>query len=148
MCVGFYCCVVWDSGLSLLVFMVEACGMQGHWENVSFSHMACMEARLVTRDRELIIGVPINRIPGVDLREKRACLMTVTYQILDAVGRSGWLRPPSRLHTSCSPSSWLHVHHIRYGADLHAQVVDELRPARHESREGYLARYDRLLRGA
>ena len=63
--------------------------MQSHWANVNLSHMACMEARLITQGKELIVGLPVHRIPGGDLREKRACLMTVTYPTLDALVEAG-----------------------------------------------------------
>ena len=72
-----------------LFYNMQACGMQGHWANVNLSHMACMEARLITQGKELIIGLPVQKIPGGDLREKRACLMTVTYPILDALVEAG-----------------------------------------------------------
>ena len=63
--------------------------MQSQWANVNLSHMACMEARMLTQGKELIIGLPVSKIPGADLREKRACLMSVTFTILDALVEDG-----------------------------------------------------------
>ena len=55
------------------------------------AHFACREARIVTQGALAVAGVPIDKVPGAGLREKRNCLVAAPQsEVGKLVKDNGW----------------------------------------------------------
>jgi hypothetical protein len=75
----------WSAG----VYNPQYFGSATHFCHVGFLHMCCMEVRMLLTGEETIIGLPYERCPGNNLKEKRSGLFTTPMDSLRALIQSG-----------------------------------------------------------
>ena len=79
------------------VYATHAIGQRNGTATVVISHFGAMEARLLTSGSEIIAGVPLGKIPGDSVKDKRTFVFSATQGVLqELIKGSGWMCKLSR----------------------------------------------------
>ena len=78
--------------------------------HVGMGHFCCMEARLLLEGKEIVLGIPLEKIPGSNMKEKRKHLFSATIDTLTTLlGQGGFLHEHDSSKLLVLPTGFMFV---------------------------------------